>query len=438
MMKGHKMKHTFVMLFLLAVVLASCDNGSDASLDAVEQQVTSIPVFLQQRKAAPGMETKGTDGEEGDTGNDEGNGNVADTASIIIESFKEGDLLYFSQMGPTQIPNFTEPKEEAFPYLYIYEYKENDETPNWDKGENFSVLEKYIDKKENKEYSDRQSLDWTTVKDVGSVGNAFSLYAFHFPVDNEVRFNVETDQRGTKGDPYDKTNFMKSDILGAYHATSSLYTRLRFRLFHLMVYLKVTLYVPEYKLEDSNTNSTGLSYSGFNKNAVQGAYVMNAATEFDIEWRANRSSDTEAPLTQSKTAPKKNIAMYFHKSDEKVIDFKVKDYYTGIELETDRVREYTFSVLFPTQTFEDNFLCFALTSPIAEKETKYYYFSGSQVIGSSGNYGMTQGTLQQLYLYLPRKKNETILVGAKILPWNNAMTDMTVTEEKTSGDSETN
>ena len=408
-MKGYKMRHTLITLFSFAVfaILFSCeDKGTGEQPDAPKQQVTTVSVLCQQRKAAPGIETfendNATDGNEST--------NSGADASIISNDFTEGSLLYFSQLGPTGSPNFENEEPTASPYLYIYEYKEDkDGEANWNEGYNFSTLE------------DRQPLEWETVRKVGSVGNAFSLYAFYFPVDNKVKFSVEQNQRT-------KEDFMKSDIMGAYHATSSLYTRLRFRLFHLMVYLKVTLYVPVY--EDTKEGDN-ISYSGFYKDAVQGAFVMNAHTGFSIEWRANRSSDTEAPLTQP-AGKKANIAMFGPLSNEEKTEIEVKNYYTKEDLGTDRVRVYNFSVLFPAQTFGDNFLCFALKTP--NETMKYYYFSGSQIIGESENYSLTQGTLQQLYLYLPRKTNETILVGAKILPWKDAVTDMTVTKQDSNQD----
>lgn len=421
------MKKTLIP-FLFLVLVASCDNqDSEVSSDAVEQQVTSVSVVCQQRKSAPGIETV----------NDDGSSIETDDAPIIINSFENGSLLYFSQMGPSGTPNFTNFEASASPYLYIYEYQKNAEA-NWNNEYNFSVQQ------------NRLPLDWTTVKEIGSFGNAFSMYAFYFPVGNTVRFNVETDQR-------DLDAFKKSDIMGAYHATSSLYTRLRFRLFHLMVYLKVTLYVPVFDGETSE-DYTDIHYSGFLRNAVQGAYVMNAQTGFNIEWRANKSSDTEAPLTQIENKVSKNITMYTHPSDEedKTMCIKVSNYYndkenvSGVckhkdghscdvcdcealsECGCDEVRVYNFSVLFPAQTFGDNFLCFAVKKP--DDAIKYYYFSGSQIVGDQGNYSLTQGTLQQLYLYLPRKTNETILIGAKILPWYDAVTDMTVTKKESSAE----
>ena len=403
-------RRAFILLSALAVSV-SCSRSDSAEGDTAGHAVTSIYVSSEQAQTAPGIETADA---------------ADDSAPIIIDKFKAGDKLYFAQLGPTVQPNFENLAETASPYIYIYEYFENDKA-DWNAGYNFSLQ------------NGRKAFDWETVRNMGSVGNAFSLYAFHFPVDNKVRFKVETDQRGSsEDDRYDKSNFMKSDIMGAYHATSSLYTRLRFRLFHLMVYLKVTLYVPEYNEQtpDDQNPYKDMKYSGFNAGAMRGAYVLNADTELTVEWRAKRSSDSEAPLTQA-SGSKSNIIMYAHRPDEDVIqELDISKFYDknvegidGSVLRTDRVRAYTFSVLFPSQTFSDNFLCFELEA--ADGTRKYYYFSG--IVGDSGNYSLTQGSRQELWLYLPRTTNETILVGANILPWSDAVTDMTVTKQEEEG-----
>ena len=392
------MRYIIIALFGLTT-LSSCNGSeSDEMFTTTESEVTTISVSCAQRKVALGIDAVDDNEQEYQ---------IAD--SIITDGFTDSSILFFSQLGPSQDPNFNDPEN-----IYQYKYNSND-TAKWDKYYNFV------------NDNDGIVFDWNKVKEIGSVGNSFSMYAFYFPVDNEVRFRVESDQRG-KPDKYDQSNFKRSDIMGAYHATSSLFSRLRFKLYHLMVYLRVTLYVPKYqvKIDDSQQSS----YSGFKSGAVQGAFVMNAGTDFTIEWRANRSSE-EAPLAQvSKNTHKQNIVMYQHESNEAyfIEDFDVKEYYTGnVITDKDTVRVYDFSVLFPAQIFEGNFLCFVLKD--VDGSTKYYYFSGSQIVGSTGELGLTQGTLQHLYLYLPRTNNETILVGANILPWSNSQTDMTVTQQ---------
>ena len=397
------MKKTLIYIlisFITSGFISSCSNDSDPVSDQTADG-SSIFAATGSMKVAPDV---GTDDNE-------------DSMPIITDAFTDGDLIYFSQLSQNSSPNFEDKSESADNYMYIYEYRDNPKA-TWESGENFVV------------YNDRLSFNWNRTIGIGASGNAFKFFGFFFPVDNEVRWSVETDQTGGALDPYDKANFIKSDIMGAYHATSTIYTRMRFRLFHLMTYLKVTLYVPVYKAEYSDPEKQ--SYSGFEDGALKGGFLLDALTDFNIEWAASKSSDTEAPFVQTPvTGRKSNIKMYRHKNDEdKISDLEVENFYNGsvdgISGNIDQVRTYNFSVIFPTQAFAGNFLCFALTTPGGD--VKYYYFANSQIIGAGTD--LTQGTLQQLYLYLPRKTNETILVGAKILPWQEAATDLTVTKKE--------
>lgn len=408
------MRNSLIVIVFLAL-LTSCSNDDvEAKSDALEQQVTSIPVLCQPSKVASGIET-----DEDET-----------MGKVIHKQFKEGDKLFFSQNISEGRPNFTNPYNEN-PPLYVYEYKEaeEEERATWDDGYNFKCPD------------GMKPFDWNKAASLGSVGNVFQFYAFHFPNNpnnNEIKFEVQSDQT-------DLNNFLKSDILGAYHATSSLHTRMRFRLFHLMVYLKVTLYVPVYESKvsdqmppESDQMPPEYEYSGFDKGAVKGAFVMNAYTNFDINWNAKRSSDTEAPIVQS-SDNKTNIKMYGHEADEdETTTLNVKEYYANSLIETDKVREYQFSVLFPpSEEYNDNngksnFLCFVLDTP-HENERKYYYFSTSQKVDGA-EISFTQGTLQELKLYLLRGTNQTILIGANILPWKEAGTDMTLTEDKSASE----
>lgn len=379
-------------------VMGACSNESEPG-DGVMADNSNLYVVCNQMVTADNI---------GDDDTDE-------TAPIIIDDFTDGSLLYFSQLSQYYDPNFENDSESETNYLYIYEFNRNPKA-NWESGENFAAVK------------DRLSFNWENTINVGPSGNAYKFFGFYFPVDNVVRWEVEQDQRGTT-DPYNKENFMKSDIMGAYHATSSIYTRMRFRLFHLMTYLKVTLYVPVYEAQYSDPDNQ--SYSGFEAGAMKGGLLLDALTKFNIEWSVSKSSDTEAPFVQTQPGNRSNIRMYQHMANEdELTTVDVRDYYTGtvdnIVDGKDKVRRYDFSVIFPTQTFSGNLLCFALTTPGGD--VKYYYFASSQV--TSAGIDLTQGTLQQLYLYLPRKTNQTVLIGAKILPWQDAQTDMTVTKKE--------
>lgn len=337
-----------------------------------------------------------------------------DTDTISVSDFSDGSLIYISQMGTTVNPDFS---DGATSNLYIYQYEENEDA-TWTQEFNFVTTE------------ESDPIYWSVVKGLGQVGNSFSLYGMYFPIDQQIRFNVESDQS-------DIDNFRKSDIMGAYHATSALYTRLRFRFFHLMTYLKVTLYVP---VEQPNSDNTG--YTGFGEDAVINAYLINAATDFNIDWRANRSSDSEAPLLHLPESPSySNITMFEAEPDNKVTTITVSDYYEYVDDDNDdsnniiedEVRTYHLSVLFPAQTFSDNMICFSLRRPgdDGEGEGNYvnYYFAASQLMTGGSEFRFRQGTMQYLSLYVPRFANKTMVVGAKLLGWTDASTGMTVVDQ---------
>lgn len=401
-MRSNLLKYIFKVIFTACFIFSSCtDEGEEGRYNS-ENIVTTISVECVQ----PGFAslTSRVDNEAQYPG---------DVSPIIIDSFNEQSRIYISQMGASVDPNFTDLDKNAASYCYIYQFFENEEAI-WEYEYNFKTVE------------DRNPIDWIKVRSLGSVGNAFSFFSFYFPNNESADFSVKLDQTGDDPEGEDQTNFKVSDIMGAYHATSALYSRLRFRLYHLMVYIKVTLYVPVY---ESTVNNSDYNYSGFNENAIVGAYVLNAYPGIQIEWHANRSSDIDPPLTQP-TGKKSNIAMYFHKPDNEVYPLTgLQQYYPAGDKDTDQVRAYNFSVLIPGQSFDkDDFLCFVLRD--TDGEYRYYYMNSNSLVGSTGELGLIQGTLQQIYLYVPRKTNETILIGANILPWSNGVTDMTVTKDK--------
>ena len=404
------MKHALFCVSFLFMITLGCSEKESFPEETLETKdlVSSISIYRQGATKASDEVTELPE--------------IPGEANNLIgyDKFSQGSLLYISQLGTEKDPNFLNSPSSNF---YIYEYKENLEA-DWDNEYNFVPYNK-------------AAIKWSMIKDFGSVGNAFSLYALSFPGsttfnDNtsQLNFEVQTDQTGGEEYPYDPTNFYNSDILGAYHATSALFTRLRFNLFHLMVQLKITVYAPVF--EDFTDTQGKYSYSGFKENAMIAGYLLNSQNQFSISWRANRSSDTEPPLTIG-AGNKTNMKMYMYEpTNEEMTIEDIKQFFPSSTLPNDNVRAYNFNILFPAQTFNtnDNLLCFVLKGVANDDENnyKYYYFSANQIV--SGTYALNQGTIQHLYLYIPRTTNQTILVGAKILNWGNSYSDMTVTKEK--------
>lgn len=384
------MKYLFPIASLLILFLSSCSTDDKNAHNALyEENITAITVAsISRADDNPDIEPD----------------SVGDLT--VENKLGEGSILYISQMGTTTNPDFSKTSFGPDENLFKYEWYSNP-AANWEEEYNFAAM------KETK------PMTWTGIRRMGQVGNAFSLYAMYFPKDNAPKFSAAGDQTNLD-------SLLVSDIMGAYHSTSALYTRLRFRLFHLMSYLRVTLYVPTLEKSDDDN-----SYSGFGPDAFQSAIVMNAYTTFDIEWRANRTSDIDAPLIDpTRLGNRRDISMYRHplQQEDDVIEINVRDFYSNGDIDTDSVRVYNFSVLFPPQEFNGNILQFKFKTP--GETTRNYYFAASQLISGSNDFRFDQGTLQHLTLYLPRTGNTTILVKAVVNSWNSADTDMTVTEEE--------
>ena len=405
---------------MVVVLMASCIRGEAMDSEDDANPVTEVSVVTEP------LVVTGSVTRADDAVNDDIEDMTAENKFIDGKS-----LLYISQAGTIINPNFTGDKSSDNDLynnnLYRYVYSENS-SADWNSGYNFTVFT-------TEEGSN--PVKWRDIRDRGSVGNAFKLYALHFPVENTVRFRVEKNQQELE-------DFRKSDIMGAYHATSSLYSRLRFRLYHLMVYLRVTLYVPVY-LEPANDNSQS---TGFDAGAVKNAFLRNVITDFDIDWRASRSSDNDAPFvfTDNKMHEVADyVFMYAHESNKeedapiRTIRINVGDFY-GQGSGEDEVYVYNFSVLIPPQKIENNdaFMQFQLLPAGSDDsefdkdktQLKNYVFRTNQLMSGSNDFQLTQGSLSHLKLYLPRKGNDVILVGADIIDWTDASSDMTVTKQE--------
>ena len=311
----------------------------------------------------------------------------------ILEDSFENDfsIIYISQRGPNNVnPEFDNPNSEN---LYTYVYYDNP-SANWEGGYNFSSL-------------GAKELDWENISSIGMIGSSYIFYSMYFPEDNKVRFEVEENQSTL-------SNLRKSNILGARHTTADLNSRLRFRFYHLMVFMNVTLYVPVYDETDN---------SGFLENALDGGTAININRHFYVDYASNPGAD--ASPTVSLTGIELNdIQMYVHPGFEET-EINVADYYPWGDKETDRVRKYTLSVIFPAgQDITDrDLLRFALHMPGGT--VKKYVFSTLQNIQLL----LDKGAVTQLALYLPRKENNTILINAEIIDWSNSSSEMNIVEE---------
>lgn len=552
----------YSLLFLagcLAAVSCSKDHTGNGEVPG-SRSLQEITVFRAPLAAA-----------NADSGSDAGSDSDSeakppryDGEEIYDTEFKPGkSTLYVSQR--TRLEQPFKPSSDGTTNVYTYIFYDN-KNANWDEGYNFAA---YTDEdfKDLPADENPNALNWDDVGRKGSVGNGFALYALYYPGREYgiIEDNYET--RSVKTDQSSFANLMSSDIMGAYHSTSALYSRVRFRLYHMMVYVKVNLYVPVYKPTRKDEKESEV-YSGYTQSSLTEAQVTGVCPTFTIDWAASISSDAASPAVNlDPMNPEKEdltkINMYSHVHDKaSLIDETVNfdkdgnelpeeekpgngdggevvpgggdntggegegegesgegegegesgegngdnggddsgeggggdnggdepkdpenpenpdepeepDYETATEIYParktwvdvvkflpqsmlkiqplpsepdpkdkskigsmkDEVYVYSFSVIIPAQyagfeTQDPGFLKFSFEKP-STHTPKNYYFSGSfEQPDKAGSIGMTKGTLQVLNLYLPRKGDELILVGAEIQDWTDVETDMNLPEQE--------
>lgn len=443
-----KYKIFFISLIiapLIASGLTACKEDSAGNknrpgFDSAENYISGILISLPESRAGEDVITG--NGNDTDTEPDEIDGwEVIKTNRYDLSDLKEFDIkfdetttVFVSQMT-SSIPAF-----QNDDVTYAYSHIPNTEDATWEDGYNFTPS------------STDTPLEWYKIGNGGTYHGGFSLYALLFPLENEIRekrnddgsqitYSVMPDQRN-------REDLIKSDILGGFHSTAELFSRLRFRLFHMMSYIRVRLYVPVY---DETTRT------GFPENAIEYATLDNVTTEFGVEWRASISSDTDSPLLVPMKGDGK-IFMYQHPLADgkdghdlglvKYKDFIGNYYDQGITGEYDKVRIYDFSVLLPMQKERANenddtpsflntqFLNFYIRS--SSGATTRYYFSqdlngttgteSSNTDENSGSVQIEQGKIQYLQLYVPRVGNKIVFVSAKVNPWKQRSTSLAMTQ----------
>ena len=374
-----------IFLLLGAGILNSCSDDSTSLAEKKENE-------NQVRVAAFSAE------EEGENAIESPFINLLDDAFIDDYS-----IIYISQKNNTLEPVF----ESGSDNMYTYQYYNNPEAwwgPEGEQGENQGGY--------NFAPVGNDELDWDRIKDNGREGNAYVFCSLYFPGNNTIKFNVNQDQSSLQ-------SFRNSNVLGAKHTTANEKSRLRFRFYHLMVYLQVSLYVPVWDAADN---------SGFLEGGLKKGVALDIINDFLIEWGAQTGADSSPNTYASTEGEKKDIIMYLHPDSEET-EINISDFY-GAEEKKDKVRKYTFSVLFPAGEAQEftgrDFLRFTLNTPGGTE--KNYLFSTAQMTNGS-QLQFQRGHVSLLELYLPRHENNTILVNAEILEWGKTYSDLNVVED---------
>ena len=407
---NHKI-NKYIFGSLIATALWACTDkeGPVASGDQ-DPRIDHISVALMTR------------GEEGDGINSDET-LKRDYGMPFALKFDANSVVFVSQQTETRYP-YQKPEQ-----IYAYKFMEDAEA-DWEDGYNFTPLD--LD----------DPLEWFKIGNGGTYRNGFALYALYFPLQNEISQRTEGGKiiYSVQQDQSTLENLIKSDILGAYHSTPTLFTRLRFNLFHLMTYLRIRLYVPVY-------DST--SKTGYYDNALISADLDKTTTDFAIQWSIIPSSDSSGPVI-SPLSGDGTIEMYMHPVEDgedrelksiKYTDFIPKDYFEQpIEGDYDNVRVYDFSVIMPMQKnttdengkdqayAQTNFLNFFLRSN-SGATNKYYFNQTLKANTTNNNIQLNQGVFQFMELYVPRVGNKVIYVGGTLTPWSHHFTSLPLHNE---------
>ena len=315
---------------------------------------------------------------------------------ILISQRGEHISLNFNEM----VPSATDPSEmvpNTNLYKYVY-YTNPDAT--WEQGFNFQP------------YGDR-ALDWEQMRD-NTMNGAYDLGALFYPIGYEVDNAVQEDQS-----TYD--NLLRSNVMAAWHITNTYHDRLRFRFYHLMTALRVTLLIPVWNPEDN---------TGFGENAADAAYTLNVQKDFDINWNFGTSEEPPSP-TLPDTPERYTIKMYPESvsNDVEEIDLsELSPYFSEYGIE--KVRRATFSVLFPPQQTTEGmaFMRFVLTT-MGGTEKSYLWYGTKDDTEEGASLNMARSHLGNLVLFLPRYANNAVLVRSNIWPWTEADSEFTVIPE---------
>ena len=468
-----------ILLWTAAATLTSCSDEKG------DNEILPDSPYLQEISVVRASRAVGDADGDGDADADNPGKLPYDGETIIDTEFiPDVSILYVSQRTRSQNPF------EGSNKIYQYKFFEN-QYATWEEGFNFKPADADYDPKIE---VNPNALNWDDVSKKGSVGNGFALYAMYYP-------NQQLGRRYVAEDQSELDSLKASDIMAAYHSTSALYSRVRFKLHHLMVYFKINLYVPVFsetwKTEDGD-KPKNQGFSGYTAESLIDSWIMNAVPKFTVDWAASISSEASPAVNLPDSYTKedyRNIRMYSHAhgGNDYVVpdetqsrsdgdggegdgngdgngDDDTGDDDTGSTIRPvkktridisqflpadmigiqpmdpdadgkiyDDVFMYSFSVIVPAQYSDftsqnPGFLKFAFKRPSTKTDKNYYFSSGFSSNSSTSVLEPNRGTLQVLNLYLPRKGDEVILIGAEIEDWVDMETDMNLPQQDKSED----
>lgn len=373
MIMPHYLKDILIAVTLLVFVSASCRNAADEP--------------HPERQKSPALEIE-----------IESLADNTQSTSPINDYFIDGrSIILISQRGDHMSIDFNDydvspdDPSELVPNtnLYKYVYYSNPEA-DWNKGFNFMPYGDY-------------ELNWTEIEK-NPLNGEYSLGALYYPVGYEVYNSIQTDQTTAE-------NLRRSNVLGAWHRTNTPHDRLRFRFYHLMAAVRVTLLIPDWDPSDN---------SGFGENAASSASMLKVKKDFTIDWPI--ASSEEAPVPQvPENADIYDIGMYHEAVSNTVERVNLRELSASLPDLTENVRTSTFVMLLPPQqpTNDGPAMRFTLFTMGGSDRTYVWYAGGS-------NLTLTRGSISHLILYIPRSENNAILIKSYIEDWIQADSEFAV------------
>ena len=325
----------------------------------------------------------------------------ASEKSVLDDYFIEGrSIILISQRGTSLSIDFNDyktdgegnqvPNENLYKYVYY-----SNPSAGWDNN--------YY----NFQPAGNRALDWAYIEK-DRLNGEYALGALYYPVEYNVYNSVEADQS-------DYDNFLRSNVLGAWHRTNESKTRLRFRFNHLMEAIRVTLLIPDWNPDDN---------SGFGDNAAESGTLLGVIREFDIDWPLDNSTEfpPNAQYIRRDGVEPCDISMYLESVDNEVKSVNFQEITPSFPDLEEKVRKATFVVLFPPQQPASTAMRFVLKT-MGGMEKNYVWNTGEIYDNTLLSEG---GRVNNLTLYLPRKGHNALLIKAHIMDWVDAESEFTV------------
>lgn len=288
-------------------------------------------------------------------------------------------------------PDFTDVKEGETP-----EYKEYIYTK-----ENIS----FDDNKVNFTPYEENGFNWNDIRPTAA---SFIFEAACYPMAYEYFSEVATDQRT-------RDNFWKADLLLAHHAQplNQRYDLVKLKFHHVFAMVRVEIDLPISDPYDAG---------GFPEDAITNVELVDMLVGYHVDYTSAITNDGCRNVTASGNK-RADISMYCLKRDEPTNS-------GGI-----RTQHYEFCGIVPVQSIMNKDLVrFTIQTytdevegdkPVIDEDKTYIFHPGASESGTGTNtIYLSQEHITVLELSVTHTPQQTILLNAKIQPWDNAYTEM--------------